>query len=340
MKEEEEYYYYRHLASLLMEKPKESLSPALDLFVLVPMRVHYYAWRLLLRLAFGREQRNRSQFLLRIRPRSMLVPSYEMAKIVHNMRTMDKKKKKGKPSSAQKSPLVKVTVPELGYGYYCRLVDFAPGREDDIIQRFNPLPGQVVIDVGAHVGRYTLLSSKLVGPGGKVIAVEAAPANFYLLQRNLRLNNSDNVIALNCAAFSRDIDKMQLFLPGKEQGNTIYNTVMEQRATTTQESVTVSALTLDTVLKKAGVSSHEVNWIKIDVEGAEYEVLKGAQEILANSNDLSLLVEVHNLAHGSYYRQIMEMLGKHDFEVTYEIVHESGERHMILRKKPQLFSKK
>jgi FkbM family methyltransferase len=188
--------------------------------------------------------------------------------------------------------MIKVTVPKHEYRYYCKIIDFEPWREHDVIERFNPAKGNVVIDVGAHVGRYTLLGSKLVGMSGKVIAVEAHPDNFQLLKRNLQLNKSDNnVIALNCAAYSEDEPNLRLFLAGEDRGNTIYNTIMESRRNATEKFVIIPALKLDSIVQRAGISAHEINWIKIDVEGAEYEVLKGAQSILCNSKDISVLVE-------------------------------------------------
>ncbi|MDQ3835321.1 MAG: FkbM family methyltransferase [Thermoproteota archaeon] len=250
---------------------------------------------------------------------------------IHTAKIISKIIGKLRPS-LQPFIIIKVTVPKYGYSYYCRIVDFGPGREDDIIERFTPAKGNVVIDVGAHVGRYTIHASKLVGMNGKVIAVEAHPGNFQLLKRNLQLNNSENnVIALNSAAYSEDISHLRLFLAGEDRGNTIYNTIMESRDAT-EKFVNVPALKLDTILQHARLPPHEINWIKIDVEGAEYEVLKGAENILSNSKDISLLLEVHNLQGGNLYDPIVDLLAKHKFGIVYERVYDSGERHIIFGK--------
>jgi FkbM family methyltransferase len=238
--------------------------------------------------------------------------------------------------ASQRSFMIKVIVPKYRYRYYCKIIDFAPGREDDIIGYFNPAEGNVVIDVGAHVGRYTILGLKLVGKSGKVIAIEAHPGNFQLLKRNLQLNKSsddnNDVITFNCAAYCQDKPQVRLFLAGEDHGNTIFNTLMESRSTA-EKFVSVPALKLDTIIPRAGVQAHEINWIKMDVEGTEYEVLQGAQNILSTSRDISVLIEVHNLQNGNnLYDPIVDMLAKHKFSIVYQKVYDNGEMHVILSK--------
>jgi FkbM family methyltransferase len=61
-------------------------------------------------------------------------------------------------------------------------------HEDVIIEYFRPKEGDMVVDIGAHIGRYTIIASKRVGANGKVIAIEANPSNFEMLKRNIQLN--------------------------------------------------------------------------------------------------------------------------------------------------------
>jgi FkbM family methyltransferase len=314
------------ILSWLLKQPEASLSPALDMCILVPMRIAYLTLRYLLRLIFGNEERIRR---LRILHRVYVWLSGFFSPSIYTAKITDKIIRKLGPS--RQSFMIKVGVPKHGYRYYCKIIDFAPGREDDIIEYFNPAIGNIVIDVGSHVGRYTILGSKLVGGSGKVIAVEAHPGNFQLLKRNLQLNKSDNVISLNCAAYCQDTPQLRLFLAGEDRGNTIYNTVMESRYVT-EKFVSVPALKLDSIVQYAGIQAHEINWIKIDVEGAEYEVLQGAQNILSNSKDISILIEVHNLQNRDLYNPIIDMLRKYGFSIIFEKVYDIGERHIIGRK--------
>jgi FkbM family methyltransferase len=84
-------------------------------------------------------------------------------------------------------------------------------HEDLIMGYFRPKEGDVVVDVGAHIGHYTIIASKLVCPNGKVIAVEAHPHNFKMLQYNIWLNELTNVTAMNYAVYSKRA-RLELYL--------------------------------------------------------------------------------------------------------------------------------
>src|ERR687885_407770 len=113
-------------------------------------------------------------------------------------------------------------------------------REDEIIHHFNTKQGDIVVDVGAHIGKYTLIASKRVGVNGKVVAIEAHPGNYEMLNRNIKLNGLTNVIPLNYAVYSKET-KVKLYLPEQESGYTIYNTIMSDRAGTEDKFVEVNA---------------------------------------------------------------------------------------------------
>ena len=224
--------------------------------------------------------------------------------------------------------LLKIHVPKYHYKYFCRIEkgDFLPGHEDHILGRFTPKEGDTVIDIGAHIGRYTITSSKQVGNTGKVVAIEADPDNFELLKRNIALNNLTNVLPLNYAVFSQRT-RIKLY---EQSASAKYNSIMLTRART-KNYVEVNADTLDSILKLNEVN--QVNWIKIDVEGAEFEVLKGSTKTLSNEN-ISLLIEIHNIDDPSHYHNIVDFLKYHDYETTFENHYDgSGESHVIFRKK-------
>jgi FkbM family methyltransferase len=208
-------------------------------------------------------------------------------------------------------------------------------REDDLLERFNPKEGEVVVDVGAHIGRYTLISSKRVGPKGKVIAIEAHPSVLKMLNKNIKLNHLTNVTALNYAVYSKET-KIKLYDHRKQVDATIYNTVMTGRVRDQDVFVEVNANTLDSILQQNGINAEDVNWVKIDVEGAELEVLKGANNVLSKSKNITMLVEIHNVDGKSknFYTTIMDLLGQHNFKIEFEKSYDSGEKHVILRKHP------
>jgi hypothetical protein len=127
---------------------------------------------------------------------------------------------------------------------------------------------------------------------------------------------------------------VKLYEPGQEEGFTIYNTIMIDRTLTSKNPkyIEVKANTLDSLLVENGIN--QVNWIKIDVEGAELEVLRGATDLLSSSIDTSLLIEIHNLSakHTNLYEPIIELLKLNNYTMSFEKTYESGERHIIVRK--------
>ena len=237
-------------------------------------------------------------------------------------------------------PLLKLKMPGHNFEFYCRnnKDDFATMtiRENEIIELFRPKQGDIVVDVGAHIGRYTITSSKHVGANGKVIAIEAHPGNYEMLNRNIKLNGLTNVISLNYAVYSKET-KIKLFLPGEKSNRTIYNTLISTRATDEEKFVEVNADTLDDLLQNNEISHANINWIKIDVEGAELEVLKGADSIMSNSKNITLLIEVHDIEDGkNVYRPIMDLMEKYNFKIEFENTWPNGEKHVILHKQVQV----
>jgi hypothetical protein len=126
---------------------------------------------------------------------------------------------------------------------------------------------------------------------------------------------------------------VKLYEPGQEEGFTIYNTIMTDRTRlNSQKYIEVKANTLDSLLLENGIK--EVNWIKIDVEGAEFEVLKGAITILSSSKDISLLIEIHNVGanNKTFYEPIIRLLESKNYKVSFEKIYGTNERHVIVKK--------
>jgi len=144
--------------------------------------------------------------------------------------------------------------------------------------------GMVVIDIGAHVGYYTLLAAKLVGPTGKVYAFEPAPGNHDTLLKNIALNNYSNITATKMA-ISDQKGNATIYLSGLDTGrHSLY-----QHGLPEQGNASVETTTLDYFLESQGWP--QIDLIKIDVEGAEIAVLDGMSQLLLRSPKLNLIIE-------------------------------------------------
>jgi FkbM family methyltransferase len=287
-----------------------------DKCILFFLKIIYLGLRILLRLALGKKRRDR---LYVKRGLDFGVFWYKAFKFL-------------RPGS---STLLKFKVPKYDYEFYCRINkdDFKimTIHEDDIIKRFTPKEGDIVVDIGAHIGLYTIISSKRIGVNGKVVAIEAHPSNFEMLNSNIKLNQLNNVIPLNYAVYSKET-KVKLYLPSGESGFTKYNTIMPNWINTREKFVEVNANTLDYLLQLNEIRQEEVNWIKIDVEGAEFEVLKGATNVLSKSKDIAILMELHGPPH-IYRPKVEEFLRSYNFKIEFEKSYEeNGSMHIIMQK--------
>jgi FkbM family methyltransferase len=151
-------------------------------------------------------------------------------------------------------------------------------------------PGDVFIDVGANIGYYTLLASKVVGDAGKVVSIEALPTIFASLQNNLKINKAHNVRAVNSAAWDRQ-DRLTIYTRPEDLAG--QSTVMPDwaRKWDLKDKSEVEALPLSSILKPEEIRAARL--IKIDVEGAEWRALMGMKSLMTESrNDLEIIVEV------------------------------------------------
>lgn len=175
--------------------------------------------------------------------------------------------------------------------------------------------GDVTVDVGANLGYYTLIFSRLVGKDGKVYAFEPEPDNFVLLKKNVDINGCRNVVLIQKAA-SNMTDKIKMYLANNPTIHTIFDTNEHRR------SIDIKAIRLDDYFADYdGV----LNFIKIDVEGSESFVIEGMQSILQKTKDLIMMIEfapfyIEKL--GKHPRDYLEILKKYGFKLYHLDVNE------------------
>jgi FkbM family methyltransferase len=138
------------------------------------------------------------------------------------------------------------------------------------------------IDVGANIGTHTLYGAWRVGPTGNVIAFEPTPAIFELLQRSIRLAGLGDICRCTNVAISSSEGLATLHVSSNSGHNSLYPLGEEEKTT-----LPVRTATLDQVL----LGTKRIDVVKIDVAGAELEVLAGMKDTLAHHRDIVLLVE-------------------------------------------------
>lgn len=149
------------------------------------------------------------------------------------------------------------------------------------------VPGDVFLDVGANIGYYSLLASRLVGPGGSVVAVEASPATFQAFSDNLAINSVTNVRALNLAASDRP-GRLKLYRG--EEHNSGRATLVEGHGLELEAEV--PAAPLNSILSAEEV--RRLRLAKIDVEGAEAQVVAGMSALIEQGRpDLEVIIEIN-----------------------------------------------
>jgi FkbM family methyltransferase len=168
-------------------------------------------------------------------------------------------------------------------------------------------PGQTVYDVGANIGFFTILCSRLVGPEGHVYAFEPIPENLHTLRHNIALNGLRNVTIVE-KALSSSTGTAEMFVSPWSA----FHSLNVEGATKVEDhgpeegEITVQTVTLDEFVAREGGRAPDL--VKIDVEGAELIVLAGMGETLRSRRPL-LLVELHDTKDG-----YAEFVGSIDYE--------------------------
>lgn len=154
-------------------------------------------------------------------------------------------------------------------------------------------PGQTLFDVGAHVGYYAMLSSVLLGPRGQVHAFEPEPRNALYLKGHVSLNRLANVAVVESAVGGREGEARLAAGTGTGTGRLA------------AEGRPVAVTTLDAYARRTGV---EPDHLKIDVEGAEAQVLEGARELLARRRP-TIFLSTHGEGLNRSCRETLSRLG-------------------------------
>ena len=185
-------------------------------------------------------------------------------------------------------------------------------------------PGDIVYDVGAHLGSLALGAARLVGPSGRVVAFDGDPENVERLRENSVRNHLGSCIqAVHAAVWSHQSASEISFRRGKSEASQGGVESDGQRPVLANgEIISVPVTTLDDFVAAGGSVPHLV---KIDVEGGEYEVLRGGSTLFANHRP-QIVVEVH---HQDAADKIAAWLEEFRYSAKWRIPAENFPRYLI-----------
>lgn len=170
-------------------------------------------------------------------------------------------------------------------------------------------PRSIVVDIGAHIGWYTLIAAMQVGSDGKVYSFEPNPKNFSLLSKNVKVNNYKNVVLVN-KAVSNITGPANLYLNKHNTGDHRLFTTDN-----TQEHVTVHSVTLDEYFKQQAVT---IDLIKMDIQGFEMHALLGTEDILRKNKKMKIITEFqpeYIAKSGSNPADFLKLIRKYGFMI-------------------------
>ena len=164
--------------------------------------------------------------------------------------------------------------------------------------------GMTIVDIGAWEGDYSILFAHLMHDRGRVLAFEPEPDNCTWFRRNIEVNNYKCIDLYECALSDRE--GTATFYPGTGVGSLVLRTMWN-----TGPPITVKTQTLDNILNQAHID--KVDLIKIDVEGSDLSVLKGAERTLRN-NSVHLVMDVDVISNQERL-ELYELLTSFGYEI-------------------------
>ncbi|MCA9582180.1 MAG: FkbM family methyltransferase, partial [Myxococcales bacterium] len=163
------------------------------------------------------------------------------------------------------------------------------------MMRYLVLPGDTVADIGANFGWYTTLFAQAVGPDGKVLAFEPATRTHAELREHVEMNDLDARVVRIKNGLGKEPGSFTLHsFPGQGHGLSSLSALGESEV----ETETIEVVTLDSVARERGVGRFDL--LKVDVEGAEWDVFRGAGEVLSKHPLIAVEINEHTAAHFGY----------------------------------------
>lgn len=176
--------------------------------------------------------------------------------------------------------------------------------------------GMTVVDVGAHIGFYTLLSARLVGSRGKVYSFEPDPFNYQCLDLNIRKNDYKNVNAIQ-KALSNKSENVTLY----QSSGTISSSLGDRNMPSSLfKGFSVKKICVQSTILDSELENSPIDLIKLDIEGAEPLALQGMSKTLYKNQNLILFIEINPSALYSLKTSpefLIRSLKRFDFDIAF-----------------------
>ncbi|WP_158589344.1 FkbM family methyltransferase [Halococcus sp. IIIV-5B] len=220
----------------------------------------------------------------------------------------------------------------LSYGTHEQCSTSAFRRE---LQRLKEdVDGEITaLELGANIGYYVLLEASVLGERARIHAIEPAPANIELLERNVRLNGFEDVVDIEWCAIGETVEPVHLHFDessnrhgvrrshealGDSTGNVVSgaNTLVNA-AVPSQGALTVQQTTVDEYLAERDIQPAAVNVLRMDVEGYEAEIFEGMTSVLEVDSPLVIYLEFHqNYLNEAPAEAVVTALAENGFEIV------------------------
>lgn len=180
------------------------------------------------------------------------------------------------------------------------------------IRYYQPKKGDCIIDAGAYDGVLSIYFSMMVGNTGKVVAFEPDKKNFKDLLENIKLNNVDNIITINKGLWNKN-EYLEFFRCDNDPNSIIVQLIDNETKGNIDKCEVVR---LDDELKMLRIN--KVDFIKMDIEGAELEAIGGCKELLKKNKVFLAIASYHTVNGEKTYKKLEYILGDMDYETKTE----------------------
>ena len=172
----------------------------------------------------------------------------------------------------------------------------------------------VCIDLGSNIGYYAVIESNIIGESGKIFAIEPSPINFPILKLNLENQKKNNFVAYNIGIGDKN-EEMEFIISAKSNWSRIR--MNNEKINSEDKVIKIPVKTLNSFVNENDIKKIDI--LRMDVEGFEYSILLGANEVLEKFKP-KLFIEIHKMYLGKEKTyQIFNELKNKKYEIKYYI---------------------